>query len=324
MKIGLTLFLALWMSCAHSIITHEQDKFFRSRSNLLTTLKQTGQHTTLLKALDVTKLDEVVSSSAELTIMAPTDKAFAKLPAGTLEVLLQNPSQLQEILLFHVADGFVRERDIKKQNGLRTLSGLFVRADQQLNLQDDISITSTLKTNQGLVHVIDGVLLPTPTTAQNELTTVPFVEVERYMGKWYEIARFPQTFQRKCGATIAEYKLRHDGRVDVLNSCQRIDKPGKIQDAKALARVVDTKSNSKLSVSFVPVLRQFGFFGGDYWILELGDDYEYAVVGSPNRNTLWFLSRTKTMDPELYADLLERVRMKGFDVDRLVKSPTWP
>jgi apolipoprotein D and lipocalin family protein len=323
MKTGIFLSLFLWMSCAHSVITHDQYKFFRSKSDLLTTLKNTGDHKTLISALELTKLDEVILEADQLTIMAPTDEAFSALPDGLLEQLLQDPNRLQEVLLFHVASGSVSEKDIKKQNGLRTLSGLFVPANLELKLQDDVQIIQTLKSKQGLVHVLDGVLIPSDSTAQNELSTVPFVEVDRYMGKWYEIARFPQSFQRNCGATTAEYKLRADGRVDVINSCKRIDKPGKIQDARAIARVVDTQSNAKLSVSFVPILRQFGFFGGDYWILELGDDYEYAVVGSPNRNTLWFLSRTAVMNAELYQDLLERVRLMGFDVDRLVKSPVW-
>jgi apolipoprotein D and lipocalin family protein len=324
MKTSLVFSLLLWMSCAHSHISLDGDKFFRSRSNLLTTLEHTGEHGILISALEKTKLDVVISESDELTLLAPNDQAFKALPAGQLEEWLQDPNRLQEILLYHVAEGALRLRDIQKQNGLRTLSGLFVPYNQDLQLLEEITIKRSIKSSQGLIHVVDGVLIPSNSSAQNELTTVPFVEVERYMGRWYEIARFPQSFQRKCGATIAEYKLRSDGRVDVTNSCQRIDRPGKIQDAKAIARVVDTESNSKLSVSFVPLLRQFGFFGGDYWILELGDNYEYAVVGSPNRNTLWFLSRTPSMNPALYAELLERVRLQGFDVDRLVRSPTWP
>lgn len=323
MKAGLFLTLLFWMSCAHSVITHDQDKFFRSKSDLLTTLQKTGEHKILINALELTKLDEVILESEELTILAPNDRAFSSLPAGVLDQLLQDPNRLQEILLFHVAQGKVSERDIKKQNGVRTLSGLFVPANLELKLQGEKQILRTLKTRQGLIHVIDGVLIPTSSTAQNELMTVPFVEVERYMGLWYEVARFPQTFQRNCGATKARYELRSDGRVDVINSCQRLDRAGEIQDAKAIARVIDTQSNSKLSVSFVPLLRQFGFFGGDYWILELGDDYEYAVVGSPNRNSLWFLSRTASMDQTLYAELLERVRLKGFDVNRLERSPLW-
>ena len=157
----------------------------------------------------------------------------------------------------------------------------------------------------------------------SDVETVPYVDIERYMGKWYEIARYPQTFQKNCGATTAEYKLRNDGKVDVINSCKRIDRNGRIQEAKAIARVVNTETNAELSVSFVPILRYFGFFGGDYWILDLGDDYEYAVVGSPNRESLWFLSRTPTMTPELFDDLIEKVQEQGFDPKRLVRSPTW-
>lgn len=155
------------------------------------------------------------------------------------------------------------------------------------------------------------------------VVTVDYVDIERYMGRWYEIARFPQTFQRNCGATIAEYELRRDGRVNVVNSCKRLDRNGQVQSAKALARVVDRDTNAQLSVSFVPVLRNFGLFGGDYWILELGADYDYAVVGGPDRKSLWFLSRTPVMDEELFDYLVQKIEDQGFNVKLLERTPLW-
>jgi apolipoprotein D and lipocalin family protein len=159
--------------------------------------------------------------------------------------------------------------------------------------------------------------------AVSPVTTVDFVEIEKYMGKWYEIGRLPQTFQRNCGATTAEYSLRRDGRVNVLNSCKRIDREGSVQSAKAIARVVNRETNAELSVSFVPLLRYFGFFGGDYWILELGSDYEYALVGSPNRKSLWILSRTPTMNEETIDYLLKHAKDQGFPVKAFELTPNW-
>ncbi len=153
--------------------------------------------------------------------------------------------------------------------------------------------------------------------------TVQFVEIERYMGKWYEIARLPQSFQRNCGATQAIYQLRNDGRVNVTNRCQNIKRPGRINEANAIARVVNSQTNAELKVSFVPILRYFNLFSGDYWILELGKGYEFAMVGSPNRKTLWILSRTPTISDSRYQELVNRAKDQGFPVEDLVKSPVW-
>ncbi len=154
-------------------------------------------------------------------------------------------------------------------------------------------------------------------------TTVDYVDIERYMGKWYEIARFPQYFQRNCGASIAEYTLDKDGSVKVVNSCKRLDNPQKIKSAKARAFVVDEQTNAKLKVSFVPILRRWGLFAADYWIFDLGPDYEYALVGGPDRKSLWILSRTPTLSELDYQHLIEVATEQGFDATRLVRSPVW-
>lgn len=127
-----------------------------------------------------------------------------------------------------------------------------------------------------------------------ELKTVDYVDVKRYMGTWYEIARFPQRFERGLVGTSANYELLQNGKVRVLNSGFEGHLGGRLRTAKGVAKVVDTKSNAKLKVSF------FWPFSGDYWILELGIEYEYAVVGDESRRYLWILSRTPTMDEALY------------------------
>lgn len=143
------------------------------------------------------------------------------------------------------------------------------------------------------------------------LEVVPHVELEKYLGKWYEIAHLPAKFQEGCNETTATYMLSKDGSISVLN--QSI-KDGKMKQAKGKAKVVDRKSNAKLKVTF------FWPFYGDYWIIALGNDYDYAVVGTPNRKYLWILSRTPQMDDKLYSQLIEYAKSKGFDVNKLIKT----
>lgn len=180
-----------------------------------------------------------------------------------------------------------------------------------------------VKMSSLLLTIFFALSCATQVQSASEPTTVKYVDIERYMGKWYEIARFPQSFQRKCGATTAEYTLKDNGTVRVVNTCKRLDRDGALKDAKATAFVVDKDTNAKLKVSFVPILQYFGFFAGDYWILDLGADYDYALVGGPDRNSLWILSRTPVLDQDIYDHLVEVAEDKGFDISKLVRSPTW-
>lgn len=146
------------------------------------------------------------------------------------------------------------------------------------------------------------------------LQTVNSVDLERYAGTWYEIARYPNRFQRDCaGDVTALYEVRPDGSVRVTNSCAEPD--GTTKTAKASAKVVDRETNAKLKVTF------FWPFSGDYWIINLGPNYEYAVVGEPGRDYLWILSRTPEMDEATYNVLLERIARQGYDPGRLVRTP---
>jgi apolipoprotein D and lipocalin family protein len=145
----------------------------------------------------------------------------------------------------------------------------------------------------------------------NTLEVVPHVELEKYLGKWYEIARLPAKFQEGCNETTATYTLLGNCNISVLNECK---KNGKIKLARGKAKVVDKTTNAKLKVTF------FWPFYGDYWIIKLGNDYEYAVVGTPNRKYLWILSRTPQMNDKLYSQLTEFVKSNGFDVGSLIKT----
>ncbi len=143
------------------------------------------------------------------------------------------------------------------------------------------------------------------------LEVVPRVELSRYTGTWYEIARYPNRFQKGCTHSSAVYKLGPDGTIRVINSCL---KKGVMETAKGNARVVDPFTNAKLKVSF------FWPFSGDYWIIDLGEDYDYAVVSTPSRKYLWILARSPEMDNVLYMQIIERLRQKGFDSRLLEKN----
>lgn len=145
-------------------------------------------------------------------------------------------------------------------------------------------------------------------------TVVGRVDLSRYAGKWYEIAKYPNRFQRGCDGATADYTLRPDGRIDVVNRCVEEGSEGMEKSVRGVARVVDRETGAKLSVTF------FWPFSGDYWILGLGDDYEYAVVGSPDRKYLWILARSPEVDPATYERILETVRRQRFDPARLVRA----
>jgi len=144
-------------------------------------------------------------------------------------------------------------------------------------------------------------------------THIEYVNLEKYAGLWYEIAKIPNRFQRKCsGNTTAFYSLREDGRIDVVNRC--FTKDGKSIEAKGIAKVVDNKSNARLKVSFVRIL-WFSFFWGDYWILALDENYTYAIVGTPNRKYGWILSRQSYLSTNELDQIFSLLREKGYDPD---------
>jgi apolipoprotein D and lipocalin family protein len=150
--------------------------------------------------------------------------------------------------------------------------------------------------------------------ADTDLETVESVDLERYLGTWYEIASYPAWFQRSCTATTADYSRRDDGLIRVVNSCRKGAPDGKLKRATGKAKVVDTATNAKLKVSF------FWPFWGDYWIIELDEDYRWAVVGEPKRKYLWILSRTPVMDDAVFDRIVSGLPAKGYDPDRLERT----
>lgn len=147
------------------------------------------------------------------------------------------------------------------------------------------------------------------------LRTVDHVDLGRYAGTWYEIALFPKRYERGCTRSAATYTLRDDGGLHVRNECRVGSLDGPVRSVEGRARVVDPKTNAKLEVRF------FWPFWGAYWIIDLGADYEYAVVGHPSRESLWILSRTPQMPEAVYQAILRRLDAQGYDTRRLVRTP---
>jgi apolipoprotein D and lipocalin family protein len=146
-----------------------------------------------------------------------------------------------------------------------------------------------------------------------DLPVVSHVDLKSYTGKWYEIAAFPQSFEKDCYCTTAEYNIKED-YIEVINTCRKNGIEGKINQARGKAFVQNNPSNAKLSVQF------FWPFRGDYWIIELADDYSYSVVGDPSREYLWILARTPKMSDETYNMLLEKIKTKGFEINKLKRT----
>ena len=145
--------------------------------------------------------------------------------------------------------------------------------------------------------------------------TVPSVDLRRYMGQWFEIASFPQRFQKGCQNTTAFYSLDEKGYVRVKNRCNKDSPDGKESSVTGKAFVVKNSGNAKLKMQFFWPIR------GDYWIIDLADDYSYAVVSNPDRKYLWILSRSSKMDDTLYDEITARLKAKGFDITKLKKTP---
>ena len=143
-------------------------------------------------------------------------------------------------------------------------------------------------------------------------SVVPYVDLTRYVGFWYEIARYPTPFQANCASSTADYTARSDGTIGVLNTCLAAD-GSVVSTIEGSASVVDPTTNAKLVVTFPGVP-----FPGDYWIIDLGPNYEYAVVSDPLRLTLFILSRTPTLDQPTLDAILSRLVDQGYDPARLV------
>ena len=173
----------------------------------------------------------------------------------------------------------------------------------------------------GVLLMFGALIVKASQKDKEPLRVVPSVDLERYEGLWYEIARLPNRFEEKCaGDVTAQYERLVDGRLKVVNSCRKKD--GKMTKAEGVARLADKSGpNSRLEVRFAPSFLSFlPFVWGDYQIIELAPDYSHAVVGSPDRDYLWILSRTPQIDEDTYKKLTEAAAAQGFEVTKLIRT----
>ncbi|WP_242921067.1 lipocalin family protein [Pontibacter liquoris] len=171
--------------------------------------------------------------------------------------------------------------------------------------------TKTLLSLGGLF--IGAALVSSCSTTNAPLQTVPAVDLDRYQGRWHEIAKLPQRFEKNCFCVYAEYTKHPKGHVEVYNFCRKGSPQGKVKNIRGKAFPVPGSHNSKLKVQF------FWPFRGDYWVLELDPDYQHVLVGSPDRESLWLLARTPVLEEAVYNRLVQAAKSKGFLVAQLEK-----
>jgi apolipoprotein D and lipocalin family protein len=146
---------------------------------------------------------------------------------------------------------------------------------------------------------------------------VASVDIERYLGTWFEIARAEHSFEENCHGVSAYYERRDDGMIRVINRCWQGGLDGELDVAEGRARIADPETNAKLEVSF------FGPFFGDYWIVELAEDYSWAVISEPQGRYLWILAREPQMAPEVLDARLANLQALGFDTEGLIYPDQW-
>lgn len=150
---------------------------------------------------------------------------------------------------------------------------------------------------------------------QKNLTVVPAVDLQMYKGTWFEIARKPFSFESKLKCNTANYSIREDGKIGVINQGHLIANPSKIKTAKGVALIPDKSVPAKLKVQF------FWPFKGDYWILELDKDYKYVLIGEPSLKYLWILAREKKLDKHTLDQLFIKATDSGYDLSDIIMTP---
>jgi apolipoprotein D and lipocalin family protein len=159
-----------------------------------------------------------------------------------------------------------------------------------------------------------------PCSSGQALQTVPSVDLGRYSGRWYEVARYPNRFQEACLSDVtAEYVIRDANSLSVVNRCTT--ESGQTDKVVGIARVTDPQTNAKLEVRFAPAwLAWLPFVWGDYWIIDLAKNYTYAVVGEPSRRYLWILARKPRLSHGVHATITARLKAQGYDARRLIRT----
>lgn len=146
-----------------------------------------------------------------------------------------------------------------------------------------------------------------------DLPTVTQLDIKKYSGLWYELARLPNSFEKGMDCTTATYTPKENGKIEVFNQGRKTDKNNELSNITGTAWVPDAAYPARLKVRF------FWPFAGDYYIMYLDQDYQYALVGAPNRKYLWILARTKTLDDKTYYALIQKAKTLGFETDKILR-----
>lgn len=171
-----------------------------------------------------------------------------------------------------------------------------------------------MKHNNLILLCLMASLLFACSNSGKDLETVESIDLEKFTGTWYEIARLPNPFEKGLICVTASYSLKKDGKIRVVNKGYAASDPGEVKKIRGTAWIPDKKHPGRLKVSF------FWPFSGDYWIMAMDEKYRYALVGDPSRKYLCVLSKKKVMDPEIRSALLEKAGNKGFDTSRVIKT----
>ena len=170
--------------------------------------------------------------------------------------------------------------------------------------------------NYALILAFSSIFLFTKCQTKNTMInteTVKELDLDRYLGTWYEIARFPHSFEKGLVGVTATYSKRDDGKIKVINKGYKNSLAGKLKIAEGKAKIPNVNDPAKLKVSF------FWFFYGDYFVMELEENYQWAVIGSDSDKYLWILSRKPQLDDATYQMLLEKIKNRGYHLDKLIK-----
>ncbi len=166
------------------------------------------------------------------------------------------------------------------------------------------------------------ILLSCSTTKDPGQTTVERVDLDRFMGNWFEVARYETPLQSECGAAKVTYKRGKNSEIEILHACHEKES-GKTVHAKGLAEIDNKKTNAKCKVSYMPLFKKWHLFSGSLWIVGLDPEYQYAIIGHPTHKHLWIISRTPDISTENYDSLINLARSKGYKTKELFRVPTW-
>ncbi len=165
-------------------------------------------------------------------------------------------------------------------------------------------------------------ILSCSTTKDPGQATVEYVDLNRFMGNWFEVARYETPIQSECGAAKVAYKLEKKSEIEIIHACHEKE-TGKTVHAKGLAEIDNKKTNAKWKVSYMPLFKKWHLFSGSIWIVGLDPEYQYAILGHPTHKHLWILSRTPEISPGKYEELIGLAKLQGYKTKELIRVPTW-